>query len=304
MGIFYSNRTLGPTLSLSYENYTAGADYTSNFALLDYTRTLFFSASASFPFQWTYSTLTPWFAVNVQQSNFYQAGPQGGLSNLTAVSPYIPSVEFVLYYSNAESSPLAISAEEGRSTTAGTRLYSDSGYQTWKALVIDQEYLKVTEHSVLVPEIKASWTTNTNPYAPANVVVEGETNTVINGLLPDSLNQITIRGYPLTVYYAKAVAVASLDYRFPIAQVFRGLGVWPAYLQNLYGIAFVEDSYFPDQEPGAAMLPSVGGGLRANTTAFIQVPLILSLEWHQGLQANAGGVGELLFQVGLGAIAF
>ena len=108
------------------------------------------------------------------------------------------------------------------------------------------------------------------------------------------------KAYPNQLYFAKSLQAFSLDYRFPILNILRGIGTLPAFANYLYGFTFAELNYFPNAEPGANLLTSAGGGLRLQSKLLLQVPMTLSMEYHQGFEKVAGGAGEFLFFLGVG----
>jgi hypothetical protein len=154
------------------------------------------------------------------------------------------------------------------------------------------------KHSVLVPSVRFAMTDQfVNNYAPANVVVEGRaTGQLINSLPLNDLDQLAIRGYPNTIFYSRRAGVASLDYRFPLAQIYRGWGTNPFFLNNLNGFVFGESAYFP---MSGLTLPSTGGGVNAVLNLFYGIPLTLTTEYDYGFRQDEGGAGELIFQFGI-----
>ena len=230
------------------------------------------------------------------------ANPDDG--DVISRSAYVPTVTAGVNYANTESSRLAISPEAGREFFAGSRFYLDTGFNTWKPLLSDREYFRVTDHAVLIPAATVSWVNRTNDnYLPANVHVQGRFNRLTDSLATNPFTDLSLRGYPGQSYYARAAALASLDARFPLLRVFRGWGTNPVFLDDVYGFVFGETAYIPDGVLGIKTLPSTGAGLRVTTELLLRIPLILSLEYHRGFETALGGQGELFFQLGLGALS-
>lgn len=297
----YSNRTLGAAIDLQADYLTQSAVfYDDNSA--NYTRQLDLLASISYPWTWTYASLTPTLGVASQRLFDYFQLP-GGPTQLIATSPIVPSVYALLSYSNAETSPLAITSEGGRFAEIGGRVYFDtaSNQTIFKLLGLYQEYIEIANHHVIFPTLKGQWVSQVSsnfPSANANLLGRGNQFVLGNSLggfwgLPygDTFNQLAIRGYPYTSFSANAVATASLDYQFPILRIFGGWGTNPAFLDNLYGRAFIETSW----SPGTLWLPSVGGALRLSTELFF-IPITLSLDYQEGLNTAEGGARDLFFQ--------
>lgn len=297
----YSNRSLGPTISLTGWEQTNQVEIMGD-ELIAYIRERNYEASISYPFEWTYSSLTP--ALGIQAEREYLFVPSLSDSALRK-SRYVPSADFTLTYSNTESSRLAITTEGGRVTRAGARIYHSSGISSWKGFVADTEHFRVTDHSVLVPAIKASYSTRASgPIAATYVNVEGRVPSLSGGLASSNLSQLTLRGYPGFYAAVRGAAVGSADYRFPVARIYRGAGTLPAYLDKLHGFVFAESAYIPEFDPGFTTLPSVGGGLRLDSLVFHYVPLNFSLEYHLGLKEELGGRGEVIFSVNAGSLFF
>jgi hypothetical protein len=214
-------------------------------------------------------------------------------------------VDGSIAYSDVDSSRLAITAEQGRSTLLGTRAYLQPDQIVWKGLFEDIEHFRVTQHSILVPSVKASMSsTLSTSYRASNVVTQGRIVRLTDSFPSDSFGQLAIRGYPKQIFYSRSAAVGALDYRFPLIRIFRGWGTNPVFLDNLYGFTFAETSVYPSQEPGHFALPSAGVGIQLSTELFIHVPVVTSVEYHQGFQTDAGGKGEIFVQLGLGAFGF
>ena len=303
----YANRSLGVTFEGLYTAQTTATAHASSdigAPLVAYRRKSTFTGTASFPFQWTHSSLTPVLGINTQRETSYSGLPSIGFTPYYR-SRYVPSSDATLFYSNAESSSLAIIPEAGRSTMLGTRVYSDSGIQTVKAIASDNEYLNLGKHVVLSPSIKGGMVTHTNgDFLSSNLIVSGRIQRIINTLPPNNYDQLAIRGYPDTLFAVRSAVIPALDLDFPVAYIFRGWGTNPFFLDHLNGFVFGESTIFPGAPSSAQTLPSAGGGLRANVDLFVHLPLILALEYHKGFNQNLGGMGEVFFDINLGAISF
>ena len=299
----YSNRAFGPDFSLSSQVGTqyivTGSDSTN------FSRKISFSAAGSFPILWTYSNLTPTFSFNMERLLNYQHPNGTSDNNLISSSSFIPTTSFLLGYSNLVTSNLALTSESGRATYVGTKAYFINGEADWKAMFIDQEHIYLGNHWTLNPSIKGIWSTHlSSDLTSANANLSGRIPQNIFGTFAgDGFDQLSIRGYPNTLFSSKAAGVASLDLFFPIARIFGGWGTNPVFLDNLYGFAFLESGYFPYS---GVTLPSTGGGLRLSTEISF-FPLVLSLEYHQGLKSGISsnsGASDLFFQAMLGALSF
>ncbi len=306
----YSNRSFGPDLSGSVESYTNNISTNSNGDVTSYARNVRYTADARLPIRWTYSSLTPSVSL-YEERTFYKvpgANPSG--DDIVAKSYWVPYLDTNLVFSESYRSYLAITNEKGRQTQLGGRTYFNSGQTFIKGFFTDVEYLRadfLLEHSVFVPAVTYSWVNRSvgTGYLDTNVTVEGrQSGRWINTLPANSLDQISVRGYPEQTYYSKQALEGSLDYRFPIAPIFRGWGTNPAFLEYLHGFVFGEAVWFPSGRK-VKSLPSAGGGLQADLTLFNLIPLTASTEYHKGFREDVGGTGEVFFQLNLNsAITF
>lgn len=303
--ILYANRSLGPTIAVSTDEETTTFATDAVNDVLSYQRRLRYNVTASYPIQFTYSVLTPSLAFHEERDSLFSPGSNAAGSALVSETPLTPYADALLLFTNTYSSRLAISPEDGRFTLLGERAFLSPGVRpVLKTMVSDSEYLRwfdwLWPHSVLVPTISYSWSTRPSPYSLTPVAVLGRASGPIVSSLPlTGLDQLALRGYPNQAYYAQSAGVGSLEYRFPIAQIFRGWGTNPAFLENVSGFVFGESAFFPSREPGTSFLPSAGGGLRANTEVFVDVPLIWSLELDHGFNEALGGANDLYFQFGI-----
>jgi hypothetical protein len=312
----YQNRTLGPTLS-----FIAGDQLTStsyfNGSIYDYTRDEVFTIAIEYPFLWTFSDLTPSAAFTLDKTYYKFPGFDTPTLNYDYQTNFLPTLDVVLGHSSAERSRLAISPEKGRDLQIGTRYYISNGDGTMaiKGLVADTEYLRLGDsHVVLVPAVQGSYTSAnpaTNNNLNSDVILRGHLPILIGSFANTSLSQLPIRGYPNMTFYVKGAVVTSLDLRFPLANVFRGWGTNPLFLDQIYGFVFGEATTLPygyglGFNPLAQLkvLPSTGGGLIANLETFIDIPVTISGEYHYGFRSEAGGAGELFATLAYTGFAF
>ncbi len=301
---YYANRSLGPTISVTGANRTSVISITGSTGDIEYIRKTELATSISFPFRWTFSQLTPSLSFQAEQSAGYISGPNYTEDSVTGKSRYVPSMDALLEYSGTRGSRLGITAEQGRLSKIGTRRYLGPDGSTWKMLISDTEFIKISQHSVLVPSVKSSYVSHINEsYLPENVVVQGRLDKLTGGLSDDSFDQLSIRGYPLMTFFARSAHALALDYRFPIVRIFRGTGTHPIFLENFYGFAFCESTFFPGSK-SITVLSSAGSGLKLSTRFLIHVPVNFSLEYHHGFNKDLGGRGETFLQVSLDGFNF
>ncbi len=299
----YANRSLGATLEFS-----ASEETKNTFSLGDtvfmYDRKREFSFTASYPFSTTYSSLTPSFSLNTERTLTVAPGVSPDTGDVIYKSRYVPSVDGALSFSNLEGSTLGIVSERGIATTAATRLYSDSGVQTWKGLFQVVKPVSLGQHHVLLPNLKASMVSRRTDYQSAAVKLEGRASRVLNPFSGDSLDQLNIRGYPGIAIAARSAVVPSLDYAFPLWNIYRGIGTIPFYLTTLTGSGFAEATVLPGARRVPPVLPSAGAGIKLSSLIFYHVPLVLRVDYQKGFRPTIGGKDEVFVQIGLGAFTF
>ncbi|HSW28721.1 MAG TPA: hypothetical protein VLH75_04410 [Longimicrobiales bacterium] len=92
-----------------------------------------------------------------------------------------------------------------------------------------------------------------------------------------------VRGYGEATRYGRAAWSASLEYRFPLALVNRGLGAWPLHVDRVIGSLFADagNAWGPVLEvqgyhnPRRTALASVGGEVAAQILALWSAPLLV-----------------------------
>lgn len=300
----YSNRMLGPILSF------AGADSTMTYSVNDqgvtyYARRAQYLAELSYPINWTYSSLVPAISVGGERIYDYLRGYDPDNGDLVGSSPFVPTADFSFTFSNAESSRLGVTPEEGRTLTAGVRVYSDSASNmtTWKGVIKESEYFRILDHAVLSPTIKGMWSSNFDyNFGDADAEVLGRTPSLALIPLNGVFDPLLVRGYPQTVFYSRSASVGTLDFRLPLKQIFRGWGTNPVFLDNLTGFVFGEAAYFPSAQ-NVPVLPAAGGGLTL-ATELLTMPVSVTLECDQGFRDEYGGKTDLYILFNLGSIQF
>ncbi|MGZ3710053.1 MAG: hypothetical protein ACXVBC_14120, partial [Bdellovibrionota bacterium] len=248
--------------------------------------------SAAFPWQFTYSTLTPTLAVEVDRQAIYTVGVNN--NNPVAFSPYVPQASAALNYNSRQSTALSITPEEGRVLSGGMKGYLDLGVAEPKFLVQDAEYFRLFGHAVLVPQVKALWTAIADPnYIFANAVAAGRAKGSFFNI-PNyvGFDLTSVRGYPQQTFIAKSLIQASVDFRFPLFQIFRGYQVLPLFLQQFYGSVFGEATIFPYGEYGT-VIASAGVSLKLSLDFLIRIPVVLAVDYQQGFMGAQGGAADI-----------
>jgi Tol biopolymer transport system component len=310
----YQNRSLGATVSLLAANQFSYATY-SGTSVAYFARDEVYSLGVSFQNFWTYSSLTPSLALTFDRTSYFNQG----ISSPFLQTQFLPDLDLFLSYSNLASSPASIGPESGHQFLLGARYYINNGYHTAaaKGLVGDVAYFRLgRSHAVLSPSLAASFTSanpKTNFNLNSDVILQGYyplvfAGPVLGGIMgypSTSLTRMPLRGYPYVEFFEKAVVTPSLDFRFPISDVFRGWGTNPLFLERIYGTAFVTAAYLPYHQAGIfPVLPAAGGGLTADLQALFQVPMYLSAQYQYGFQKANYGVGDAIIDIGYSGLGF
>ncbi len=120
-----------------------------------------------------------------------------------------------------------------------------------------------------------------------------------------SNRQVLLRGHSFAV--GNRVLTAGAEYRFPIMEVMRGWGEFPLFINQLYGVAFVDagalwglDSTKLDPPTIDDVLTGTGAEIRARTSMFQSVPIDLRVGIAQGVTKGAALGGDTQVNWGLG----
>jgi len=303
----YSNRQLGPTLTLSASNQTSNVNILSNGQLSNYQREFNVGINLAYAFQWTYSSLTPNIDFNLDRKFWYSPGANPTDDDIVARGSYTPNTDLFFVYNDSETSPLAVAVEKGRKAILGERIYFNSGTQSFKTFLSDSEHFQLPLHFVANPSVRGSYSSLSPDFLGglnSNTVVQGRFPYLTGGLPGSSFDRLPIRGYSGRTFYVRSAAIPAFDTQFPIKYLFRGWGTNPLFFNYLSGFAFAEAALFPGGEPGGFMLPSVGGGVRATLEALVQIPVTLTVEFNNGFRSDLGGSSELFLQLGVTSFQF
>lgn len=298
----YVNRSFGPTWGIS-ANWISGNVITNSVGQVAwYKRSLEVATSLSYPIHYTHSVLTPMVSFEVERS--YIVAKNSSIQS-RVITPTLPQVSTLLLFSNVKASNLAVTSEEGRTLTLGSRVYlngfGDEQTDTWKGLFSDTEHWRLFNHFVFVPTVAASVTSRRSLFSEPNVRVRSHSSRIF-GETDHTLDELIVRGYGDKTVHTKLAGVASAELRFPIFRIFRGWGTHPLYFKNLWGFVFGDAAYFPLKESNIPYktLTSAGGGLRLTTSFFHALPVSFGLQYHQGFREQNGGQKEVLVQIVIG----
>jgi outer membrane protein assembly factor BamA len=83
-----------------------------------------------------------------------------------------------------------------------------------------------------------------------------------------------LRGFDSNSFAGSHVALANLEYRWPLARPQRGIGTWPIFLHTLHAAAFVDEGHaWTRVFDASAFKTSVGGEISANIVVGYAFPL-------------------------------
>ncbi len=301
----YANRNLGATLTLDSSLITKNSSRYLNTAgveTVDYTRKSSHEVSLSFPFRWTIATLEPRIAAGIEREE-YERFLETGTTLYRGKSTLVPTQEATLSFSNARSSRWAVAPERGRRITLGAKRYDDHQIETYKGIFKATEYFELGGHWVLSPSIKGvTVSKRNNRFGDANAILEGRKTSVFNPIGADDFDQFYIRGYPITALSTTRAATGSMDLRFPLSQIFRGLGTNPLFFDQLSMNVFGETTFLPRARSELNWLPAAGAGLRLSTEVLLRLPLTFGVDYHRGFNEDALGKGEFFFSINFGNI--
>lgn len=92
-----------------------------------------------------------------------------------------------------------------------------------------------------------------------------------------------LRGFPFSALRGRQALAGSLEYRFPIADIERGLGLWPLFLNRIEGSLFLDLGTAGDKIDWKKLKLGFGGELRPHFILAYGLPLELRLGIAQGL---------------------
>lgn len=168
---------------------------------------------------------------------------------------------------------------------------------------------------VFAGRVAAGATFGTNEFF-GNYVLGGPLGDGGFSVVPDSLRMV--RGYPVATDIGDQYWLASLEYRFPIVYIHRGLGTLPVWVRNVSGSVFIDAGNAFDnpalrtgrpatlREIGVAAVDSpligLGGELNARGVVFWGIALHGRAGWAIGLTDRGyrieDGIRSFYFQLG------
>jgi len=269
--------------------------------------------SGSFTVSWPYRLRTVVFA----QYAFTDRRPRFELPD-DVFRPGIPLIGFVgtlsggWRYSWSQPTPLAISPEDARTFSFVGSLLSpwlgtfardlDTGELTGITQVQVASELRQyvvapwRANHVIAGRVAAGITLGDNEFF-GNYQLGGNIGDGGFQIRPDSLRMI--RGYPIGFDIGDLYWLGSLEYRFPVWYIFRGLGTWPLFARSLSAAAFVDAG-------NAFNNPSLDRGGPARLEEWgrsaVADPLLgvgAEIQWRAVVAWGIGLTGRVGYAVGL-----
>ncbi len=107
-------------------------------------------------------------------------------------------------------------------------------------------------------------------------------------------NPFVLRGYPIYSFRGQKAGVATLEYRFPVANIENGLGTLPFLLNRLHGAFFVDNGNAWDEKFLLdEVKSSVGTELRMDMTTGYYLPVTFRLGYAAGLNKKYNGEEQI-----------
>ncbi len=225
------------------------------------------------------------------------------------VAPHAPRTDRLLglamVYDSARRYPLAISRSNGlhiQLAAENSDALSGSDYSGTTYLLDSRAFISVGDGNVLALRLAAGLgTEQPRPFQLGGSRSAGQTNMLLGAAninSPFNQRSYALRGYSAGQAYlaGSRMALASLEWRFPIKRIERGIMTPPVALHQLHGIAFVEsgDAWHKGQQQSFAS--SAGVELRAEVIAFYGLGIETRLGYAHGF--DYGGGNEIYLQLG------
>ena len=200
-------------------------------------------------------------------------------------------------YNNARQYDFSISPEDGQTIELGYERFSESlgsDFKFDKYTVDLHEYLNLPwKHQVLALRAFGGRSTGL-PLPQGAYALGGDSPGDVTLAVDDQ--SVYLRGYPANAFRGQRAGLASLEYRFPLANIERGGGQTPFFMRRLHGAVFAEAGNAWDGQYRASELKrAVGAELRMDLSVAYNMPVTLRLVLAKGLDDK----GEAAINMGL-----
>lgn len=194
-------------------------------------------------------------------------------------------------WSSARGSANGISAEEGFTARVGGRVaspYVGGAFSYREVTAGSTGYLRMpwAKHQILA--LRAEGGAGGGELLGRKLFTLGGPSVAdpILALINGQGGDAGLRGYPGGRFRGNRYVLGSAEYRFPIADLDRGLQLLPAYLRRLQGAVVSDVGEAADALTFRGLQPSVGGELRAEIWLAYQLPFTVRLGLARGLAAE------------------
>lgn len=260
-----------------------------------------YQAEALFPF---YSLRNRWAArlgyVENRLTESYRA------AGVTARSPSRDALYgAALTYTSVRYYSRSISADYGRQVIFAAEdsapLRSDYDGQVYS---LDwREFVHLGNEHVLALRVAVGWGEgNTRPFRLGGINTRpafDPDNVTVNAAF--NKRTYSLRGYPsgMNALIGTRMTTASLEWRFPLRRVERGLMAPPVALQQLFGDVFIDSgaAWRAPADSPERYFTGVGAELGMDLAAFYHIPLRLRLGYAHGL--DEGGESQIYLRLGM-----
>lgn len=305
-GFSYLNRTLPIDWTLSYAE---SQQYLSGYDLTLTNRSAGTNASFYLPF------LSDRFRGGLGYSHIETSGPNAhlkreGPSTFLSYSTFSPSAE-----ETNEPSPEDLAGNYNTQISlAHTEYLERSNYIdygrssfSWNQVISKS----LPPNHSFVTQLRGAFA----PDMPWNLVVPlGDKTVGANYIASLVTSSFLMRGYPSTTFVGRKILNGNLEYRFPLADIYRGKGLFPLFFKDLNAALFVDavsvDGGAFDQDAGGYVQSGLGkpfwgagGELKISTTVAYQLPLTFILGGYYGFDREKLGGFQAFFGIGIEGIS-
>jgi outer membrane protein assembly factor BamA len=203
-------------------------------------------------------------------------------------------------YSSTKNYGFSISLEEGRLISLAferedQRLQSD--FDVSKYIADWHEYVNLPiPHQVLALRLAGTFATG-DLLAQRAFQLGGQSNVLGMPIVTIDQDDLLIRGFPVREFRGQRAALASIEYRFPIANIEQGPGTLPIFLERIHGGIFLDTGQAWDKSFSIANIKTgIGGELKADTTWSYVIPLRFRLGLARGFTGE--GVTQVYLALG------
>ena len=295
------------TLSAYYDTYPGRPGFSGSY--LNHTTDLIFSLDALDEYDRLSATTLRHSTAAVASAAGYLPGLSsswtGGLGwryDQTQYASRRPRVrngpQIFVAYKDYSQKGLEISPESGGAMkVAYTKFLEDVGNVAYDRIDVNGRYYHskwLPKRHVLAPSIRAT-------IEPGLKDIILGTSSISNGQIESTLNaRHVMRGYDPSVFIGRNMISTSLEYRFPLANTYRGAGTTPLFIKRWHGALLTDaitmdgvyldnlnNAYRPSRI-GGRMFMSAGAELRADATIGYHLPITISLGMYYAFDDRAG----------------